>query len=124
MAASRCMGHAWEGMAVRRSRQSTNPQGNRMKTKNEYIDSLAAELKEWGVQLDLLGVKADNAKAFAKLRYAEELKVLHAQQDAAAAKMEELEAASGDAWAAVKGTADIVWNDLRTGMASAAAAFK
>ena len=95
-----------------------------MKTKNEYIDSLAAELKEWGAQLDLLGVKAEHAKAFAKLRYAEELKVLHAQQDAAAAKMEELEAASGDAWATVKGTADMVWNDLRTGMASAAASFK
>jgi predicted RNase H-like nuclease (RuvC/YqgF family) len=95
-----------------------------MKTKNEYIDSLASELKEWGAQIDLLAVKTENAKAFAKLKYTGELNALHAKQEVAAAKMEELENASGDAWVTVKETADVVWNDLRSGMASAAAQFK
>ncbi len=94
-----------------------------MKTRDEYIDNLAAELKAWGVQIDLLAVKAENAKAFAKLKYTGELSALHAKQDMAADKMKELEEASGDAWMTVKATADIVWNDLRTGMASAAAKF-
>jgi len=95
-----------------------------MKTKDEYIDSLASELKEWGAQIDLLGVKAEKAKAFAKLRYKGELNALHTQQDVATAKMKELQESSGDAWTTVKETADVVWNDLRTGMASAVVSFK
>ncbi len=95
-----------------------------MNTKDEYIDSLASELKEWGAQIDLFEVKAENAKAFAKLRYAGELNALHTQQHLAVAKMKELEESSGDAWETVKVTADVVWNDLRTGLATAVASFK
>ena len=95
-----------------------------MKTKNEYIESLAAELKEWSAQIDLLAAKAENAAADAKLKYAEEINVLHAKQLAASEKLKELENASGDAWGTVKETADAVWADLRTGLASVVAKFK
>ena len=95
-----------------------------MNTKDEYIDSLASELKDWGAQIDLLAVKTEKAKAFAKLRYTGELNALHAQQDVAAAKMKELEESTGEAWGTLKETADVVWNDLRTGLASAVASFK
>jgi hypothetical protein len=95
-----------------------------MKTKNEYIESLAAELKEWSAQIDLLAARAEDETADAKLKYAAELDSLRAKQHAAAEKMKELEEASGDAWGTVKDTAGEVWDDLRTGLASAVAKFK
>lgn len=94
-----------------------------MTTKDEYIESLATELKEWSAQIDLLTAKADEAAAQARLQYAQEIDTLRAKQHAAAAKMQELEEASGDAWEKVKETADKVWEDLRTGLASAVAKF-
>ncbi len=95
-----------------------------MKTKNEYIESLASELKEWSAQIDLLAAKTENAKADVKQKYAEELDALRAKQHAAAEKVKELEEAGVDAWEAVKETADKVWDDLRTGLTSAVSKFK
>ena len=95
-----------------------------MKTKDEYIESLAAELKEWSAQIDALTVEAESAAADAKLKYAKELAELRTKQQAAAAKIQELEEASDDAWVTVKDTAVEVWDDLKTGLASAVAKFK
>ena len=95
-----------------------------MKTKDEYIESLASELKEWSAQIDLLAAKMENAAADMKIKYAEELDALRAKQHAAAEKMKELEEASGDAWGTVKETADTVWDDLKTGLASAVSKYK
>jgi len=94
-----------------------------MTTKNEYIDSLAAELKAWGAQIDLLAAKKDKAAAHAQLKYVEELDALRIHQHAAAEKIKELEESSGEAWVTVKATADKVWEDFRVGMASAASKF-
>lgn len=95
-----------------------------MKTKDEYIESLTSELKEWSAQLDVLTARAEYAAADLKLKYAEELEGLRFKQQAAAEKLKDLENASGDAWKAVKETADKVWNDLRTGVAEATSKFK
>ena len=95
-----------------------------MKTKNEYIESLTLELKEWSAQIDVLAANAESAAADAKLKYAEELAELRTKQHAAAAKIQELEEASDDAWVTVKDTAVEVWDDLKSGLASAVAKFK
>ena len=95
-----------------------------MKTKDEYIESLAAELKEWSAQIDLLTAKAENATTQTKLKYAEELDVLHAKQHEATKKMRELKDASGNAWETVKESADKIWDELRVGLADAASKFK
>lgn len=39
------------------------------KTKDEYIESLAAELKEWSVRIDRLTDKMENAAGDVKLKY-------------------------------------------------------
>jgi hypothetical protein len=94
------------------------------KTKDEYIQRLASELKEWNEQIDRLAAKSSHAVGYAKLKYVEELGSLQIKQHAAADKMKELEEASGDAWATVKATADKVWDDLKSGVASAVGTFK
>lgn len=96
-----------------------------MKTKDEYIDSLTAELKEWSAQIDLLTAKAENATADVKLKYyTQDLNVLRTKERIAIEKIKELEQANGDAWETVKETADKVWEDLKTGLASAVSKFK
>ena len=95
-----------------------------MKTKDECIESLASELKEWSAQIDILSAKADNLASQAKLKYVEELDVLRAKQHAAGEKMKELEDAGGNAWETVKETADKIWDDMRVGLADAASKFK
>ncbi|GAB6140511.1 hypothetical protein JCM14076_12400 [Methylosoma difficile] len=95
-----------------------------MKTKNEYIESLAAELKEWSAQIDLLTAKTEESVGMVKLKYTQELNSVRAHQQAATIKLHELENASDDAWDQVKITADKIWDDLRTGLTSASAKFK
>ena len=96
-----------------------------MKTKDEYIESLASELKEWSAQIDILSAKTENLASQARLKYVEELDALRAKQhDAAAEKMKELECAGDNAWETVKETADKVWDDMRVGLADAVSKFK
>ena len=95
-----------------------------MKTKDEYIESLASELKEWSAQIDLLSAKMEKSAGMVKLKYIEDVNSLHAKEHAASEKMKELAGASGDAWETAKETADKIWDDLRSGLASAASKFK
>jgi len=95
-----------------------------MKTKDEYIESMASELKEWSAQIDTLTAKAENAAADVKLKYAEELDALRGKKQAAADKIKELEETSGDAWEEAKETANKVWDDLKTGITGTVAKFK
>jgi hypothetical protein len=94
-----------------------------MKTKNEYIDSMASELKEWSAQGDLLAAKTEKSVGMIKLKYAEQLNAFRTKHQEANEKMKEYQEASGDAWEATKDTADKVWDDLKTGLNSAAAKF-
>ena len=95
-----------------------------MKSKEQYIESLAAELKEWSAQIDSLTAKADNAAADVKIKYHHDIDALRAKQRVAAEKIKELEESSVDAWESVKHTAEHVWDDLRTGLASVVSKFK
>lgn len=87
-----------------------------MKTKDEYIEKLASELNEWCANIDLLSAKIEASTDMAKLKYIQELNALHVIQLAAAEKIKELENTSGDNWETVKHSADMIWDDLRTGL--------
>jgi hypothetical protein len=95
-----------------------------MEIQNAYKQKLAAQLNEWSAQIDLMEAKAENVGADMEIRRAEALYDLRAKQRAASEKMSELEKASGEAWEQVKETADVIWNDLKDGMAVAHAKFK
>lgn len=95
-----------------------------MKTKEEYIDSLATELKAWSAEIDILQAKAEIAADDMKLKYQQEIEVLRVKERAAEEKIKELQASSGDAWETVKETAEQVWHDLRSGLAGVVDKFK
>lgn len=95
-----------------------------MELKNAYRRKLAAQLKEWGAQINLLEAKVENAGADARIKGAMELDNLRAKQRAASAKLKEMEKAGSEAWGQLKETADTIWADLKAGVADAQARFK
>ena len=95
-----------------------------MEIQNAYKQKMAAQLKEWGAQINLLETKLENVGADMKVKRAEELHELRAKQRVASEKMKELEKAGGEAWEQVKETADKIWEDLKTGVAAAHSKFK
>lgn len=95
-----------------------------MNLQEAYKQKMAAQLKEWSAQINLMEAKVENAGADLKVRHAEQLDELRAKQRAAAGKMEELEQASSDAWEQIKVAADKAWDDLKTGLADAHDKFK
>ena len=95
-----------------------------MEIQDAYKQKMAAQLKEWSAQIDLLEAKAENAGADMKVKRAKQLHELRAKQRAATEKMKELGKASGAAWEQVKTTADKIWDDLKTGVADAQSKFK
>ncbi|MDD2740147.1 MAG: coiled coil domain-containing protein [Methylomonas lenta] len=95
-----------------------------MKTKNEYIEILATELKQLSAEIDVLTEKADKAANLVQQNCAADLEVLRTKQAAAVEKMKELEESRGEAWEELKHTADTVWDELRTGLSAVADKFK
>ena len=95
-----------------------------MKSKEQYIEKLSAELKVYSAQIDELTVKADNAAEDLKLEYHKEIDFLRAKQRTAAEQIQELESSSGDAWESVKETAEQIWDDLRKGVDNVVSKFK
>ena len=95
-----------------------------MEIQDAYKQKMAAQLKEWSAQIDLLEAKVENAGADMKVKRAKQLHELRAKQRAATEKMKELGKASGAAWEQVKVTADKIWDDLKVGVADAHSKFK
>lgn len=95
-----------------------------MKTKNEYIEILATELRELSADIDVLSEKAEKAANLVKQNCAADLELLRVKQQAAIEKMKELDEDRGEAWDELKSTADKVWHELRTGLTEVTAKFK
>lgn len=95
-----------------------------MELHNEYRAKMAAQLKEWSAEINLLEAKIDTFTADMKIKRAEELQALRTKQHAAGDKMKELGRATGDAWDQVRTTADKIWDDLKTGLSEAQSKFK
>jgi chromosome segregation ATPase len=95
-----------------------------MDIRDAYKKKMEAQLKEWSAQINLLEAKAENIGADMKVKHAEALRELRAQQHAASEKLKDLEKASGAAWDEVQTTADKIWDDLKKGVTDAYSRFK
>jgi uncharacterized protein YoaH (UPF0181 family) len=95
-----------------------------MEIQNAYQQKRAAQLKEWGAQIDLWEAKLETTSADLKIKRAEQIHALREQQRSATEKMQELGKSSGEAWSHLKITADKIWDDLKSGVADAHSKFK
>jgi hypothetical protein len=67
---------------------------------------MAAQLKEWTAQINLLEASIENVGANMAVKRAEALQKLRARQRVASEKMLELEKSTGDVWGQIKESAD------------------
>jgi len=88
-----------------------------METDETYKQRMIARLNKCYAEINALDVKAENAVADVKLKYVEELDVLHTKKREASKKIKELENASGETREKVKLTVDEIWDDLGIGLA-------
>jgi hypothetical protein len=95
-----------------------------MEIQDVYKQKMAAQLKEWTAQINLLEASVENAGADMAVKRAEALQALRARQCVASEKMLELEKSTGEAWGQLKETADQIWEDLKNGVADAHSKFK
>ena len=95
-----------------------------MKSREEYIDKLAAQLKEWSAKIDELESKASAAKADVKTGYENQIRQLKDKRDAATKRLQDLKGASTDAWDALKTGAEAAWADLSKSVTAAKEKFK
>ena len=95
-----------------------------MKSREEYIDQLAAQLKEWSAKIDELESKARTAKADVKTGYENQIKQLKDKRDGSMQKLQELKGASAEAWEILKAGAETSWADLKKAVTAASEKFK
>jgi outer membrane murein-binding lipoprotein Lpp len=95
-----------------------------MKSREEYIDKLASQLKEWSAKIDELESKASAAKTDVKTGYENQIRQLKDQRDAATKRLQDLKGASTDAWDALKAGAEAAWADLSKSVTAAKEKFK
>jgi len=96
-----------------------------MKTrKEEYIDKMANELKEWSAKIDELESKVGIAKADVKTTYEQRIRELKDKRDALSSKLHELRDSSGEAWGSFKAGVDNAWEDLKGAFTDAREKFK
>lgn len=98
--------------------------GQVMVKKEEYINKLSAQLKEWGVQVDRLKDKAVKGTAEIKIAIDKEVVVLNKMMKDAQKNLHEIKGKTGPAWKVFAEGANKAWNDLREAVHQAGEKFK
>lgn len=96
-----------------------------MKDKRKaYEEKLDAQLEEWNAQIALLKVRADKARAEAKIEYYKTIEALQHRQDEAETKLQELKTAGDEAWEDLKTGAEKAWAEVKSAFHDATSKFK
>jgi len=95
-----------------------------MKNRDEHIDKLAAQLKEWSAKIDELESIARVAKADVKASYENQIRQLKEKQADSMKKLQELKGASTEAWEILKAGAETSWAELKKAVTAATEKFK
>ena len=98
--------------------------GQVMTKKDDHIDKMASQLKEWNSQIDLLKAKAGKGTAELKIAIDKELVILNMMMKDAHIKLQEIKGKTGPAWKVFAEVANKAWNDLREAVHQAGEKFK
>jgi hypothetical protein len=92
--------------------------------KEEYIDWMAQQLKEWSSRIDELESLVAGTSAGMKATYEARIRELKQKRDALSLKLRELGTTSGDAWNTVKAGIEAAKKDLKEAISAARDKFK
>lgn len=83
-----------------------------MENRKEYIDKMAAKLKEWDDEILKLQDKATDSTDKVKTEIENHIKDLQTKKDAANQKLSELQEVGKDTWGDVKAGAELTFDAL------------
>jgi hypothetical protein len=95
-----------------------------MTTRNEYVEQLKQNLDKWNSDLAKWEAKAKVAKTDMRIEYEMQLEALRKQREEAMAKLQEVQASSGEAWKELRAGADAAWASMRQAFEKATAHFQ
>lgn len=83
-------------------------------SREEYINAITTQLKEWNSKIELLNKKAEGAGEEKKLKWKKNLEDFNKKKEIVKQRMNKLNAASEASWAEVKAGFETAWGDLKT----------
>jgi SMC interacting uncharacterized protein involved in chromosome segregation len=95
-----------------------------MKNREEYIDKMTAQLKEWSRKIDELEFRARAAKADAGITYENRIKDMKTKREAVAKRLQELKGAGNEAWEAMTAGVEAAWDEFKHAFTEAKDKFK
>lgn len=95
-----------------------------MTTRTEYIENLKQNLDKWNTDLAKWEAKAKVAKTDMRIEYEMQLEALRKHREEAMAKLQEVQASSGEAWKDMKAGADAAWATIREAFDKATSHFQ
>ena len=95
-----------------------------MENRKDYIDKMAARLKEWDTEVEKLEAKAETAKADLKASYNQQINELRLKKEEAKIKLEKIQDAGEDAWEELKEGAEKSWKIFEDSVKNAWGKFK
>ena len=81
--------------------------------RNEFIDSVKAQMDEWNGDIGKLEAKLDNASDDTKQELKHQLSKAYNARDAVAKKINDLQEAGDDSWHEAKGDVENAWNAFK-----------
>ncbi len=95
-----------------------------MKSREEYIDKMTKQLKEWSAKIDELESRIDTVGIDMRTAYEQRIRDIQDKRDAVSRKLQELTGTSGEAWKTLASGMDHAWDDFRDAFKSAVDKFK
>ena len=95
-----------------------------MGKREDYIERLAAQLKLWSAEIEVLKAKAAKETVEVKIAIHKEVEILNKKMQDAQKKLQEIGKKTGDAWESLSEGTNKAWNDLREAMHQAGEKFK
>jgi nucleotide-binding universal stress UspA family protein len=89
-----------------------------------YAQKMEAQLREWGVEIDVLKAKAETSKAEVKVAYLKQIEELKKKQGSVKKNLRELRGSGDEAWEDFKDGLEDAVKDLKRAFKRAASRFK
>lgn len=87
-------------------------------TKQAYLDKSNAQLKEWGLKIEVIKAKMEHGSAEARIQFHRQMDTWQEKESALKVKLEEFRNATADNFEVAKAGAQSVWNEVTTLMSS------
>lgn len=95
-----------------------------MNNREQFIQKMKTQLDKWGIEIDRLSARAEEAQEDAKLKYRAQIEIITRQREAAKLKLHELQSSSEDAWESVRESMESGWESITKSIKDAIARFK